>query len=62
MTQHNIEREFGSYEAMVETFEYEQLFDEMAWDAPERLNIAMEAIDRHDRDDVALRHVDTDGD
>lgn len=61
MTRHNIERDYGSYEEMVESFEYEQLFDEMHWDAPSRLNIGLEAIDRHPDDDVALRHVDPDG-
>jgi len=59
MTESNIVGDFGSYEAMIESFDYSDIFDEMDWDAPDRLNIAHETVDRHADDDaVAITHVD----
>lgn len=63
MGQHNIERDFGSYERMRSEFSFTDLYTELDWDAPERLNIAHEACDRHaDGDTVAMHHIDAAGD
>ncbi|KTG09979.1 acyl-CoA synthetase [Haloprofundus marisrubri] len=59
MTQHNLD----SYEETYDSFDWNDIYGEADWDAPERLNIAHEVCDRHaDGDDnVALRYVGTDG-
>ena len=63
MASHNIERDFGSYDRMMEEFRFTDLYDEMAWDASERLNVAHETCDRHmdGGTSVAMQHVDADG-
>ncbi|MFB6149875.1 MAG: acyl-CoA synthetase, partial [Halobacteriales archaeon] len=57
--EHNLE----SYEQAVESFSWDDIYAEAAWDAPEDLNIAHEVVDRHaeDRGTVALYQVGTDG-
>jgi acetyl-CoA synthetase len=56
---HNLE----DYDAARESFEWDEIYREADWGAPERLNVAHETCDRHatDRGKVALYHVDTEG-
>ncbi|ADQ68747.1 acyl-CoA synthetase/AMP-acid ligase [Halogeometricum borinquense DSM 11551] len=51
------------YETEREAFSWDDIYAEADWDAPEKLNIAHEVVDRHatDRERVALYQVDTDG-
>jgi acetyl-CoA synthetase len=53
----------ADYEALRESFTWADVYDEADWDAPERLNIAHETVDRHaaDRQRVALYYAGTDG-
>jgi len=46
---------------MVRSFKFEDLYQSASWDAPDRLNIAHETVDRHPDDRVAMRHVGSDG-
>ncbi|WP_327054121.1 acyl-CoA synthetase [Halomicrococcus gelatinilyticus] len=59
MTQHNLD----DYDALRESFDWSDVFDEADWDAPERLNVAHETVDRYadDRGRVALYWAGTDG-
>ncbi len=63
MAVHNIVRDFGSYDRMMEQFRYTDIYDDADWDAPERLNVGHEACDRHANggDAVAIQHVDRGG-
>ncbi|AUV81898.1 acyl-CoA synthetase [Salinigranum rubrum] len=58
-TQHNL----SDYEDVYESFEWGDVYAAADWDAPERLNIAHETVDRHatDRSRVALYYAGTDG-
>ena len=58
-TGHNL----GDYEDTYETFEWDEVYAEADWDAPDSLNIAHETVDRHadDRSRVALYYAGTDG-
>ncbi|WP_440008422.1 acyl-CoA synthetase [Halomicrococcus sp. SG-WS-1] len=60
MSQHNLE----DYDSLRETFDWNDVFAEADWDAPERLNVAHETVDRHadNREKVALYWVGEDGD
>ncbi|MUV57981.1 acyl-CoA synthetase [Halogeometricum sp. CBA1124] len=51
------------YDATRESFSWDDVYAEADWDAPERLNVAHETVDRHaeDREKVALYQVGTDG-
>ncbi|MFC4406061.1 acyl-CoA synthetase [Haloarchaeobius iranensis] len=51
------------YDALRETFSWDDIYGEADWDAPDQLNIAHEVCDRHatDRSRVALYYVGTDG-
>ncbi|MFH5798000.1 acyl-CoA synthetase [Haladaptatus sp. CMAA 1911] len=59
MTGHNLH----DYDNECESFEWDEIFAEAEWDAPERLNIAHEVCDRHadDRGKVALYYAGKDG-
>jgi acetyl-CoA synthetase len=59
MSGHNLH----DYDDERETFEWDDIFDEADWDAPERLNIAHEVCDRHaeNREKVALYYAGKDG-
>ncbi|WP_231184204.1 AMP-binding protein [Haladaptatus sp. DYF46] len=59
MTGHNLH----DYDNECESFEWDDIFAEAEWDAPERLNIAHEICDRHanDRGKVALYYAGKDG-
>jgi acetyl-CoA synthetase len=53
----NLARDFDDPEA---EFGFDRLQEGMDWEAPDRLNIAHECVDRHPPDDVALYYVGTD--
>jgi len=58
MSAHNL----PDYDAARESFDWQQIFDEADWDAPEHLNIAHECADRYaDTDRTALRYAGEDG-
>ncbi len=59
MTGHNLH----DYDSKCESFEWDEIFAEAEWDAPERLNIAHEVCDRHadDRGKVALYYAGKNG-
>ncbi|SFL07679.1 acetyl-CoA synthetase [Halogranum rubrum] len=59
MPQHNLH----SYQETYDSFDWDDIYAEADWDAPDQLNIAHEVCDRHaeDRGKVALYHVGTDG-
>lgn len=59
MTGHNLH----DYDSKCESFEWNEIFAEAEWDAPERLNIAHEVCDRHadDRGKVALYYAGKNG-
>jgi acetyl-CoA synthetase len=59
MTGHNLH----DYDSECESFEWDEIFAEADWDAPERLNIAHEVCDRHadDRGKVALYYAGKNG-
>ncbi|MFB6205767.1 MAG: acyl-CoA synthetase, partial [Haloglomus sp.] len=53
------------YETKYESFEWDQIYDDADWSAPDELNIAHETVDRHAEatpDRTALQYVGTDGD
>jgi acetyl-CoA synthetase len=59
-TEHNLQ----DYDTMCEEFEWDDIFAEADWDAPDALNIAHEVCDRHAEANpgrVALRYAGTDG-
>ncbi|SEO35929.1 acetyl-CoA synthetase [Halogranum amylolyticum] len=60
MSEHNLH----SYEETYESFDWDDIYAEADWDAPDRLNVGHEVCDRHaaDGENVALRYVGTDGD
>jgi acetyl-CoA synthetase len=60
MVSHNM----TDYDETRESFEWDDIYAEADWDAPERLNIAHETVDRHaeNREKVALYWVGADGD
>jgi acetyl-CoA synthetase len=51
------------YDATRESFSWDDVYADADWDAPGRLNVAHETVDRHadDREKVALYQVGTDG-
>ncbi|WP_435152358.1 acyl-CoA synthetase [Haladaptatus sp. DFWS20] len=59
MSVHNLH----DYDEKRESFDWDDIFGEADWDAPERLNIAHEVCDRHadDRGKVALYYAGTNG-
>ncbi|MFC7096390.1 acyl-CoA synthetase [Halobaculum marinum] len=59
VTEHNL----SEYEDAYDSFEWDDIYAEADWDAPERLNIAHETVDRHagDRSKVALYYAGVDG-
>ncbi|MXV61378.1 AMP-binding protein [Natronorubrum sp. JWXQ-INN-674] len=54
----------ADYEALSEVFEWDHIYTDADWDAPDEVNIAHEVCDRHtaDRGTVALFFVGSDGD
>jgi len=58
-TSHNL----ADYDAERADFSWDDIYDAADWDAPERLNIGHECVDRHatNREKVALYQVGTDG-
>lgn len=59
-TEHNLQ----DYDTMREEFEWDDIYGEADWDAPDSLNIAHEVCDRHadaNPERVALRYAGTDG-
>jgi len=59
MSEHNMD----DYDALRESFDWQDVYDEADWDAPGELNIAHETVDRHaaDRQRVALYYAGADG-
>ena len=59
MSEHNM----ADYESLRAEFEWDDIYAEADWDAPDRLNVGHEVCDRHadDRGQVALYYVGTDG-
>ena len=55
---------YSTYNSVINQFSWENIYDEMDWDAPNRLNISHEVVDRFaaaSPNKVALTSVDTDG-
>ncbi len=60
MSEHNL----SEYESEYESFDWDDIYGEADWDAPEQLNIAHEVCDRHaaaNGDRTALRYAGTSG-
>lgn len=57
MSTHNM----ADYEETRETFEWDDIYAEADWNAPEELNVAHEVCDRHPPDRTALEYAGTEG-
>jgi acetyl-CoA synthetase len=47
MSQHESQHNLADYESAYGSFEWNQLYEQADWDAPDEMNIAHETIDRH---------------
>lgn len=58
-TDHNLQ----DYEALSAVFEWENIYSDADWDAPDEINVAHEVCDQHavDRSKIALYYVGTEG-